>query len=213
VAGSGVCRGFECRCLNQATVGVPGISKWVPGVSHLVLHLSRHPVATVATPCRDRHDVTGHSNLFICILIMIWLSTVNLFTLLYRLVAIQTFQNNHLHPNKLELFLSIYPTSWAVLVAPHIFPIPCWEVVSGRDPLLFWLWSRPHRASLLHNSSCAQRGSQHYCLAICGLWWHYLWWGAAGTPASSLALFHLVWLEALLVLRCLQWMWRFWVPV
>jgi len=28
---------------------VPGISKWVPGVSHLVLHLSRHPVATVPT--------------------------------------------------------------------------------------------------------------------------------------------------------------------
>ena len=170
----------DCRdrewCLQRFWVPVSQ-SGYCWGARHLKVgaRCLTFGLAPVATPCRDcrdtlsrPRDVTGHSNLFICILIMIWLSTVNLFTLLYRLVAIQTFQNNHLHPNKLELFLSIYPTSWAVLVAPHIFPIPCWEVVSGRDPLLFWLWSRPHRASLLHNSSCAQRGSQHYCLAICG---------------------------------------------
>jgi len=35
VARSGVCRGFECQCLNLATDWVPGISNWVTCVSHL----------------------------------------------------------------------------------------------------------------------------------------------------------------------------------
>ena len=68
---------------------------------------------------------------------MMQLFTVNLFTVLYNMVSNQIFQNNHLHSNMLEFFLSICPTSSAVLVAPHISPTLCSEVVSGRDPLLF----------------------------------------------------------------------------